>query len=72
MEIKINPYLSISHIESNKGNKGKLFDNRKNLILRGKIIEIKNSSTSTILTIELLQKNSDISGLLGEVVVINL
>jgi len=26
MEIKLNPYLSISHIENNKG---KIFDNRK-------------------------------------------
>jgi hypothetical protein len=69
MEIKINPYMSISHIENNKG---KNFDNKKNIRLRGKIIDIKESATSTHLIVDLLQKNVDTSGLLGEIVYINL
>lgn len=72
MEIKINPYISISQIESNTSNKGRIFDNKKNTILKGKIIGIKESSTSTVLSIELLQKVSDNSGLLGEAVTINI
>ena len=71
MEIKINPYISISQIESNKNNKGRIFDNKKNIMLKGKIIEIKESSTSTVLSIELFQKVTDISNILGEVVTIN-
>jgi hypothetical protein len=69
MEIKINPYMPISHIENNKG---KNFDNKKNIRLKGKIIDIKESSTSTYLIVDLLQKKDDISELLGEIVYINL
>lgn len=71
MEIKLNPYLSISHIENNKG---KIFDNRKNKNIKGKIVEIKGGKEvdTTILLVEVSQKCENLSYLLGEVVTIHL
>jgi hypothetical protein len=71
MEIKLNPYLSISHIENNKG---KIFDNKKNKNIKGKIIEVKEGRDfdTTILLIEVNQKKENLAYLLGEVVTIHL
>jgi hypothetical protein len=68
MEIKINPYLSVTHIVNSKG---KFFDNKKNFRLKGKIVDIKEADNSTTLFIELLQKESDLANCIGEIVSIS-
>ena len=65
MEIKFNPYLNIINNENIKGH---IFDNKKSINLKGKVIDVKDYNSKSLLLIEADVEAKKLIHLIGDYV----
>ncbi|MDY6820403.1 MAG: hypothetical protein SVN78_02140 [Deferribacterota bacterium] len=65
MEIKFNPYINIINNENIKGN---IFDNKKSINIKGKLIDVKDYNNKSLILIETDIEAKKLTHLIGDYV----